>query len=99
MWTFFEPSCSSENTSARRDGFTNSTIVASCLTLLMTSGVAALEMSDSALYPAERTTFGACPACVMDLWFTPSDTWVDGRANFRDGFVLVDFDNGGIHVP
>ncbi len=55
----------------------NSTTAMLCLILVVTSGAAALAVSEFPLTPVERPTLEACQACVLDLWFTPAESSVD----------------------
>jgi len=77
MRTFIEPSSPPRNAYGLLVQLANSTVAMLCLILVVTSGGAALAMSELMPTPVERPTLEACQACVVDLWFTPSESSVD----------------------
>jgi membrane protein YdbS with pleckstrin-like domain len=77
MRTFTEPSSPLQNACDLLARLANSTTVMLCLILVATSGAAALAVSELPPIPVEKPTLVACQACVMDLWFTPTEMSVD----------------------
>ena len=77
MRTFIEPSSPPRKTYGLLVRLANSTTAMLCLILVVTSGAAALAVSELPPTPVERPTLEACQACVLDLWFTPSESSVD----------------------